>query len=117
MPGFSGETVDKLDGPRWELALTLIENGEAPVLLDEVEIRRGFAGPNADGVIFMSVTVGEHANRDVGLDALGRGRESVNNAVSADPRFAELVDKYGCRWAVVHDYGMGKILLREADRH
>jgi hypothetical protein len=117
MPGFNGVTVDAPEGQRWELALTLIGSGEAPVRLGEVEVSRSTSGPNADGVIRMTVTVAERADREVAQTALLHGTQVVDEAASADPRFARLLDQYGCRWEIVSDYGMGTVLLGEADRH
>jgi hypothetical protein len=116
MPGFNGVTVDATEGPRWELALALIDSGEGPVRLGEVEIWRNVAGPTADGVIRMAMRVGEHADCEVGLTALLQGRRVADEAASADPRFARLLDQYGYRWEIVNDYGMGTVLLGEADR-
>jgi hypothetical protein len=116
MPGFNGVTVDAIEGPRWELALALIDSGEGPVRLGEVEISRNVAGPTADGVIRMILRVGEHDDRQVGQAALLQGRQVADEAASADPRFARLLDQYGCRWEIVNDYGMGTVLLGEADR-
>jgi hypothetical protein len=106
MPGFNGVTVDAPEGPRWELALRLIDSGEGPV-----------AGPTADGMIRMTLRVGEHADHEGGQTALLKGRQVADEAASADPRFARLLDQYGCRWEIVSDYGMGTVLLGEADRH
>jgi hypothetical protein len=64
MPGFNGVIVDAPEGPRWELALTLIDSGEGPVRLGVVEIWRNVAGPTADGMIRMTIRVGEHADRE-----------------------------------------------------
>jgi hypothetical protein len=95
MPRFNGVTVDVAEGPRWELALTLIDSGEAPVRLGEVEISRGTAGPNADGMVRMVVTVAERADPEVARAALLRGRQVTDDAAFADPRFSRLVDEYG----------------------
>jgi hypothetical protein len=54
MPEFNGVTVDASEGPRWELALALIDSGEGQVRLGEVEISRNVVGPTADGVIRMT---------------------------------------------------------------
>jgi hypothetical protein len=115
MPGFNGISVDKPNGQRWELALTLIGSGEGAVRLGDVEIWRDTAGPNADGVVRMTVPVAESADPAVARAALLRGRQVTDEAASADPRFARLLDQYGCRWEIVSDYGMGAILLGEAD--
>jgi hypothetical protein len=97
VPGFRGITVDAADGSRWELALTLISAGEASVMLGEVEISRNVAGPDADGVIRMMVTVAQNADREVGLTALLHGRQVADETASNDQRFARLLDEYGCR--------------------
>ena len=117
MPGLNGVTVDAPEGPRWELALALIDSGEGSVRLGEVEIWRNVAEPTSDGVIRMTMRVGEHADRKGGQTALLQGRQVVDEAASADPRFARLLDQYACRWEIVSDYGMGTVLLGEADRH
>jgi hypothetical protein len=98
MPGFNGVTVHTPVGQRWELALTLIGSGEAPVRLGDIEISRDAAGPTADGVVHMTVTVAEHADAEVARAALLRGRQVADEATAADPRFARLLAKYGCRW-------------------
>jgi len=115
MPGFNGVTVDAPEGPRWELALALIDSGEGPVRLGEVETSRNVAGPTADGVIRMTIRVREHADREGGETALLNGRRVAQVAASADPRFARLLDQYGCHWEIVSDHGMGTIVLGEAD--
>lgn len=116
MPGFRGVTIDVADGPRWELALSLIDSGEAAVKLGDVEISRHASGPTADGMIRMMIKVDRRANRDMGLAALQRGRQIAEQAARSDPRFADMLNAYGCRWEVVHDYGMGTVLLGEAER-
>jgi hypothetical protein len=116
MPRFNGVIVDATEGPRWELALALIDSGEGSVRLGEVEIWRNVAGPTADGVIRMTMRVGENADREVGQTALQQGRRVADEAAAADPRFARLLDQYGCRWEIINDYGMGAVLLGEADR-
>jgi len=86
------------------------------VRLGAVEIWRNVAEPTADGMIRMTMRVGEHADREGGQTALLQGRQAVDEAASADPRFARLLDQYACRWEIVSDYGMGTVLLGEADR-
>ena len=115
MPGFNGITVAAPEGSRWDLALELIESGEAAVRLGEVEIRRDVAGPSAGGVIRMTMRVDERAHREQGQASLLRGRRIVDQAASVDPRFARLLDEHGYRWEIVDDYGMGTTLLGEAD--
>jgi hypothetical protein len=116
MPGFSGLVVDAPTGQRWELALALIDSGEAAVKVGEVVISRNVAGPTADGVLCIAVTVNESADEQVGQSALVHGREQLAEIRSADPRFAQLLDRYEQRWEVVADDGMGTVLLGAASR-
>jgi hypothetical protein len=116
MPGFSGLIVDAPAGHRWELALALIASGEAAVKVGEVVISRIVAGPRADGLRCIDVTVSESAPEQVGHAALERGKEQLDELRSADPRFAQLLDRYERRWEVVADHGMGTVLLGEASR-
>jgi hypothetical protein len=111
--GFSGLKVDEPVGPRWELALALIDSGEAPVMLGSVELWRATSGPKADGVISVVVrsstpvpTAGA-ARAEVEL-----ARANVKAATVADPRLGNLLDRYGSRWEFVDDYG---VLLAHID--
>lgn len=115
MPGFSGVSVDAPGGQRWELALGIIDSGEASVRLGEVEICRATAGPEADGIVHLIVTVAERADQRVAKAAVLRARQVTQEVALADPRFARLLDQYGYRWEVVSNYGMGTILLGEAN--
>ncbi len=42
-------------------------------------------------------------------------RATMRAAVASDPRFGDLLDRYGCRWELVYDYGMGTVLLADID--
>jgi hypothetical protein len=116
MSGSSGLEVDAPQGPRWELALGLIESGESPVLLGPVELRRGVSGPLADGVISVvvrsstSAPTYETARTDVNV-----ARAVIASATAADPRLQDLLTRYGSRWELVDDYGMGTLLLAVVD--
>ena len=95
---------------------SLIDSGEAEVKVGEVVIFRNVAGPRADGVLCFAVTVNESADEQVGRLRLARGREQLAELRAADPRFAQLLERYDQRWEVVADYGMGTVLLGEASR-
>src|SRR4051812_27873865 len=72
--------VSEPSGPRWELAKSLLDSGEGPVLLGDVSLWRDTSGPNADnGSLSPSVSVnlllklplarpcGEHMKRSTPL--------------------------------------------------
>jgi hypothetical protein len=115
MPGFNRLTVDDQVGPHWELALSLIESGEAPVRLGPAELYRWTSGPNADGTIHISVDVSRPVVGQIALESVRQAREAIDSAAASDPRFADLLRKHGCRWEVVHNYGMGAVLIAVVD--
>ena len=117
MSGFNGLTVDGPSGPRWELALSLIESGEAPVKLGPAELCRWTSGPNADHAIHISVDVGQEVTSEVALESVRQAKVVIGGAAASDSRFADLLGKHVCRWEVVHNYGMGAVLLAVVDDH
>src|SRR5664279_2252130 len=117
MSGFNGLTVDGPSGPRWELALSLIASGEAPVRLGPAELSRWTSGRNADHAIHISVEVGQEVTSEVALELVSQARVVIDGAAASDPRFAALLGKHVCQWEVVHDYGMGAVLRAVVDGH
>ena len=117
MSGFSGLTVDGPSGPRWELALSLIASGEAPVRLGPAQLSRWTSGPNADHAIHISVDVGQEVTSDVALESVRQAKVVIEGAAASDSRFADLLGKHVCQWEVVQNYGMGAVLLAVVDDH
>jgi len=70
--------------------------------------------PNADGLIHVSVftevepsaVTAEIANRDA-----RRGLEAIHQAESADPRLAQLFERFGVTFEYVYDYGHGSVKI------
>ena len=116
MPNNGALQVHELRGPRWELAISLLESGEAPVLLGNVQLWRSTSGPQADGRIQVTVEVGERASEAVARDALRQAHETVDAAAASDEVFAKLLLEHRPRWEVVHNYGMGTTLVASQDR-
>jgi hypothetical protein len=114
VPDNSGLTVDVPEGRRWELALELLESGEASVRVGGVEMHRHTNGPTADWAIHLAVRVPELADKAVGRQALDAARVATDELTRTDARFAALLDRFGYRFDIVHDYGMGTALLGEA---
>ena len=75
MPGFHGLTIDEPTGPRWDLALSLIESGEAPVRLGMLQLWRTTTGPRPDGLIHMTVEVDEAMTEEAARELLRRARD------------------------------------------
>jgi hypothetical protein len=107
--------VNELSGPSWDPALDLLESGEARVALDQVQLWRSTAGPEADGQICITVEVGEDASGEVAREAMRGAHETVTAVAATNERFANLLLERRPRWEVVHDYGMGTNLGASED--
>lgn len=114
--GRSGDHVVSLGdipGPRWDLALGKIAAAGPLTVLDgepPVALQRYDGWPGADGHIHVSIftiieppaITQEIAERDV-----RDGLEHLRIVMEAEPRLAQLVDKYGIVREYVFDYGSG----------
>jgi len=117
MPGFRGLNVSAADGDRWELALNLLETGDAPVRLGSITLCRDVGAPNADGHIHIEFPCLHDPDRitpEAGAHDLDSARSVVQAASAADHRFALLLHRFGFIYEYVHDYGMGGVLLATA---
>ena len=115
MPNGGALHVSEPSGPRWELAKSLLASGEAPVLLGNVQLWRSASGPQADGRINVTVRVGELASEKSARDTLRRAHEAVETVAATDAELAQLLRAHRPRWALVHDYGMGTVLIVSED--
>jgi len=111
MPNFNGVKVDVASGPRWELALSLIASGEAPVRLGALQLWRDTIGPHATGVIRVTAEVPHGISETAALRVLEAQRKVLDEVAAGDQRLAELLREHGCRWEAVYDYGMGTSLI------
>jgi hypothetical protein len=102
-------------GPRWELAKSLLDSGEAPVLLGNVRLWRSTSGPRADGRITVTVGVGERVSEASARESLRQAHETVDAVAAGDAGFAQLLHAHHPRWELVHDYGMGTVLIASED--
>jgi hypothetical protein len=82
-------------------------------MVGSVELWRG---PHADGVIRVVVHSATKSLTAGGARAeVEVARATMRAAAAADPRFRDLLDRYGSRWELVYDYGMGPLLLADID--
>ena len=129
MPGFQGLLVDELAGKRWELALGLLETGEAPVRVGALTLYRDAAGPAHDGLIHIEVDCPNEPDRvteEMARAAMACAVAQIQAIVASDPRFGEsccrwtrpcsLLDRFGSVYEYVHDYGMGRVLVAVSQR-
>ncbi len=115
VPNSGGLKIQEPSGPRWELALSLLESGEAPVRLGSIQMWRDTSGPRADGRIRITVGVGESVSEAVAREALHRAHETVDAVAATDENFANLLIDHRAHWELVHDYGMGTTLVAAED--
>jgi hypothetical protein len=97
--------------------MSLLDSGEAPVTLGDVQLWRSTSGPAADGRITVTVRVGEHISEAFARDTFRRVHGELAALAAAHTEFARLVSTYDCHWELVHDYGMGSVLVASEDQH
>lgn len=114
MPGYRGLIVDEPAGKRWELALSLLEEGGEPVQLGSLTVFRAGAGPAHDALIHIGVECPYEPERvtvEVARAALAQAVVQVQAIIASDRRFGDLVDRFGSVYEYVYDYGMGGLLV------
>lgn len=108
MPGFRGLDVDAPAGTRWDLALDVLESGDAEVRLGRrVRLRRSARGPSADSRIQVSIEASvlrSFVTEAVAEADVRHGLAMIEQAAAADPRFRSLLDRYGVDYAYVEDH-------------
>lgn len=77
-------SVESLDGPRWALALSLLESGKAAIRLGSIQVWRSTSGPLADGRMSVTVEVAERVSEAAALRALDEAHRIVDAAASRD---------------------------------
>lgn len=118
--------VSSSEGPRWELALDLLERGEGSVGLGNLILRTvpatsklvrrlhiEFACPADPAVSMESRREQLHT---LGNQDLEDARRLIQSVCEQDARFAALVIDSGVVYEFVHDYGMGTLLVATARR-
>lgn len=104
--------MDEPSGKRWELALGLVDRGEAPVRMGSLTVYRDARGPMADGLVHIEVdcpTGPDRATEAMARSAIASALEQVQQIIASDPRFGGLLDRYGAVYEYVHDDGMGRL--------
>lgn len=81
-----------------------------------LQLWRTAAGPRPDGLIHMSVEVDESITEEAARELLRRARDMVEDVAATDAAFAELLRRHQSRWELVHDPGMGSVLLAVSDQ-
>lgn len=118
--------IDAPSGPRWELALELLERGDEAVGFGNLVLRTDPATPKAGRRLHIEFAcpvdpaLSMEARREQ-LHALGNrdldaARRLVTSVCEQDGRFAALVADSGLVYEFVHDYGMGTLLVATARR-
>ena len=115
MPNGGALQVSEPGGPRWKLTKSLLDSVESPVMLGNVQLWRSTSGPAADDRIKVTVWVRERVSEAFARDTFRRAREDVAAVAATDPTFAQLLQIHDCRWELVHDCGMGTVLVASED--
>ena len=98
-------------GPRWDLALSLIASGEAPVHLGALTIWRDTAGPRSTGLVRITVEAAENTPVQGAKALLDDLQEHVAHLGASDARLQSLLFEYGYSCEIEANYGMGTVLL------
>jgi hypothetical protein len=119
-------SVDRLDGARWELALALLQSGEATVNLRGLVLRTDPGTEKTRGRLhiefdcpFDPSQVGKSPHdrlESVAQRDLREARQTIETACDEDDRFAALVADSGVVYEFVHRYDMGALLVATAGR-
>jgi hypothetical protein len=106
-------SMDEPTGQRWDVALDLIERGEAGVALGEgIRVRRQFGWPGADGKVHIAVVTDKARGRSNGAAQahVNGAKERMGRLIASDVRFAELCRKYGVVWECLGEGGMATVM-------
>lgn len=112
MVGSNSLRIEEAHGDRWELALELLESGEAPVVIANVALSRHIGWPRADGLIHISVVTRFDpltVTPAAAAAEVEEGRRIIDEFCAADARLTELFRRYGIAWQYAYDYGMGSV--------
>jgi hypothetical protein len=121
---YAALTIDDATGPRWDAAIQLLANGEAPIQIGVLVLSSDPASANEPRRLHVEFDcpydpsqVGKAPQERLGLVAqrdLDAARQSVDDLCRADERFATLMAESGLVYEYVHRYGMGALLVASA---
>lgn len=119
-------SVEAPGGPRWELALDLLERGDTAIGLGSLILRTDPATQKAGRRLHIefpcpadpavSLESRRERLRALGNHDLQDARQLIQSVCERDARFAALVTDSGVVYEFVHDYGMGTLLVATARR-
>ena len=85
------------------------------MLFGDLQLRRETSGPHADGRIHISVAVGESVSEAAARKSLRKAHDQIHTVAAIDETFANLLRDHRSQWELVHDYGMGTVLIATED--
>jgi hypothetical protein len=80
---------------------------------------RDAAGPAHDCLIHVDVDCPNEPDRvteEMARVVMARAVAQIQAIIASDPRFGELLDRFGSVYEYVHDYGMGRVLVAASQR-
>lgn len=119
-------SIDRLDGPRWELALQLLATGDGAVNLHGLVLRVDPATAKTGRRMHIEFecpfdpsqvsTAKNERLASLAQQDLQAARQTLEMACREDERFAALVADSGLVYEFVHRFGMGALLIATAGR-
>lgn len=85
------------------------------MLIGGVQLWRDTSGPHADALIHITLGVGETDSEAVARESLRQAHETIDAFAASDETFANLLRDHQSLWELVHDYGMGTVLVATED--
>jgi len=120
-------SVEGPPGDRWDLAIQLLTEGRASVMVGDLLIYRERRGPSphpaaplvveADGSSWWRPALPPDYRRGRAEHQLAEAVTRTGELGRADPRFADLVAEHGVRFVLVNDYGNGATPIAEPLPH
>ena len=117
-------SVERLEGPRWDLALQLLRDGEAAVRLRGLVLNGDPPKAKTQRRLHVAfdcpfdpsqVGRGPHERlKSVAELDLREARDVIARTCADDQRFATMVEESGVVYEYVHRYGMGALLVATA---
>jgi hypothetical protein len=95
---------------RWDAALALLREGRR-IVIEEI----GFRLEGSDRIVVTAESPSSDVTREAAAHAFEQGSAALEALVAQDERFSKLVAGRRIKFELIHDYGMGAILLAERE--
>lgn len=117
MPPKDALKIAEVPGPRWDLALDVIERAEGIVVIEgpgAVGLVRHSRWPSADEKIHVALYTRRQRSElteAIASNEVRKGLDVLQRLTSSDGRLADLLNRYGVEFEYVSDYDNGAVRL------